>query len=74
MSSKAEFADARFKVSEFAGGEPFISTLENGPTTNKILNHTTSFIMILKDGTTFEEAERLADHMNKHVKQISIQP
>lgn len=73
MPTKAEFADARFQVSEFAKGEPFISTLENGPQTNKILSATTAFIMILKDGTTHEEAERLVQHMNAHVKQISIQ-
>jgi len=73
MTQNAEFADVRFKVSEFAEGEPFISTLEGGPTSNTILNDRTDFLMILKDGITLEQAKSLVEHLNQHVKQISIQ-
>lgn len=73
MLNKSEFADVRFRVSEFGGGEPFISTLENGPGTNSVLNDKNNFIMILNDGTTTEEEKRLVKHLNAHVKQISIQ-
>jgi hypothetical protein len=73
MSRLSEFADVRFRVSEFAQGEPFISTEENGPHNNTILDSKTGFLMILNKGTTLSECERLVDHLNKHVKQISLQ-
>jgi hypothetical protein len=73
MSKKSEFADVRFKVSEFGDGEPYLSTQENGPNTNATLNGTTAFLMTLQKGTTITEAESLADHLNKHVAQISLQ-
>lgn len=73
MTQLTEFADVRFKVAEFAGGEPILNTYENGPNSNTILNSRTDFLMILKPGTSIEDAQRLADHLNKNVKQISIQ-
>jgi hypothetical protein len=73
MSKKSEFADVRFRVSEFGDGEPYLSTQENGPNTNSILNGTTSFLMTLQKGTTIAEAEKLADHLNQHVAKISLQ-
>ena len=74
MITKSEFADVRFKVQEFDGGVPYIGTLENGPASNTILNDTTSFLMTLKKGTTMGEAQKLVEHLNQVVEQISIQP
>jgi hypothetical protein len=53
---------------------PYIGTLENGPAGNTILNDTTSFLMTLKKGTTMGEAQKLVEHLNQVVEQISIQP
>jgi hypothetical protein len=39
-----------------------------------ILNDTTSFLMTLKKGTTMGEAQKLVEHLNQVVEQISIQP
>jgi hypothetical protein len=74
MITKAEFADVRFKVQEFDGGVPYIGTLENGPASNKTLNDTTSFSMTLKTCTTMRDAQKLVEHLNQVVEQISIQP
>jgi hypothetical protein len=74
MTFKAEFANVRFKVAESEGRLPYITTLENGPTTNTILNDKTSFLMTLKKGISFEVAQELVEHMNQYIQQISIQP
>jgi hypothetical protein len=73
MPNIREFADARFKVSEFGNNSFFISTLENGPASNTILNVKNSFLMTLKPGTSFEDAKALVQHLNQHIEQISIQ-
>lgn len=73
MAKYSEFADVRFSTAEFSEGEPFITTLENGPKTNTILDDKTNFLLILKEGTTPHEAERLVHELNAHVKQISLQ-
>lgn len=58
----------RFKVSEFGDGVLFISTLENGPASNSVLNDTTSFLMTLKQGATMPDAQKLVEHLNQMVK------
>jgi hypothetical protein len=73
MANKPEFADVRFRVTEFADGTPYLSTQENGPDTNTVLNSHTNFIMLLKKGITMNDAEALKEHLNKHVSQISLQ-
>ncbi|WP_109485444.1 hypothetical protein [Occallatibacter savannae] len=73
MTKFSEFADVRFSAAEFAEGEPFITTLENGPKTNTILDDKTDFLLILKAGTTPHQAERLVHELNAHVKQIGLQ-
>jgi hypothetical protein len=74
MITKSEFADVRFNVQEFDGGVPYIGTLENGPASNTTLNDTTSFLMTLKKDTTMGDAQKLVEHLNQVVEQISIQP
>ena len=61
-------------MQEFDGGVPYIGTLENGPASNTILNDKTSFMMTLMKGTTMGEAQKLVEHLNQVVEQISIQP
>jgi hypothetical protein len=53
---------------------PYIGTLENGPPSNATLNDTASFLMTMKKGTTMGEAQKLVEHLNQLVEQISIQP
>jgi hypothetical protein len=73
MAQKPEFADVEFKVYEFGESEPYIGTRENGPDTNTILNSRASFLMLLKPGTSVNEAEQLAQHLNNSVQRISLQ-
>ena len=72
MDKFIEFADARFRVSEGVNNL-FLSTYENGPDSNKILDSKTNFLIILREGTTMQEAEALKDQLNRHISKISIQ-
>ena len=74
MTTFSEFADVSFRVSESIEGQPpFITTRENGPATNQILDDKTDFLMLLYKGTTLEEAEKLVKMLNEHVRVISLQ-
>jgi hypothetical protein len=70
--SRAEFAELRFRVSEGAEGQLFLSPLEGGPKTNTVLNSSNLLSLGLKAGTNMEEAEQLARHLNKYVTHIGI--
>jgi hypothetical protein len=70
MSVINEFADVRFKVCE-GGEEWYLCTLENGPATNTILHDRLSLGLLLKKGTSFEEAKTIAAYLNQHITKIA---
>jgi hypothetical protein len=70
--SKFEVADVRFKVCEFGDGTPYLCPLEGGPKNNKVFNADNLFAIHLKDGTTMQEAEALAAHLNKFATKLGI--
>jgi hypothetical protein len=72
MSDINESADVRFKVCEYEGGEPFLCTLENGSASNTILHDKLSLALQLKKGTSFSEANAIADYLNDHITRVAV--
>ena len=72
MNEKSEIVDVKFKVCEFEGGIPFICTLENGPLNNLILHGELSQYLILREGTSWQDAENLVRLLNEHVAKSAV--
>jgi hypothetical protein len=65
MIAKTEFADVRFKVSEYEDGTPYIDTQEN-------VTKNLSFNLQLKNGTSFEEAQTIVSYLNQWIARVVV--
>ena len=72
MAKLHEYADLRFKVSEWEDGTPFLSPVETGASRNRLLNDKFLLAIHLKDGTTLEQAEEIVRHLNSYIAKIGI--
>ncbi len=64
MNTENIFADVRFKVCE-TEHEPYICTLED-------LHPKVSIGLVLKKGTSFREAENIAQYLNEHIPRVRL--
>ncbi len=65
-------ARPHFRVSEFADGTPFIFIDPHSGDDLLFFANNTDFR--LKEGTTYDEARRIADFLNEHIDLIAEDP
>jgi hypothetical protein len=65
-----ERTDYLFRVSEFGGGIPFVSLEPRHGDLSILKNGLLAFD--LQDGATYQDAEKLVDHLNEMVETVAF--